>query len=128
MCRFHHCALPRSGANSFPALIPSSVFTAASNNPVCRTNEVSSHSNHAQIFRYLSHSTCSHPLCCLPLHKGYGVVITWQREKLLLWHSADVPSGLQPSSSTCSHSSERSSSFIWAVRICSSLPRQWWDN
>lgn len=76
VCWFHHCALLCNRANSFPTLIPSAVLMAASNNPICHNNGVSSHSKHTQIFQYLSCSTFSHPLCCLPLCEENGIIIT----------------------------------------------------
>lgn len=57
VCWFRHCALLCSHANSFPTLIPSTVLMAASDNPICRNNEVNSPLRCAQFFRYLSCST-----------------------------------------------------------------------
>lgn len=76
VCWFHHSTLLCIRANSFPTLIPSTVLMAASNNPICCNNEVSSLSKRAQIFRYLSCSAFSHPLCCPPFCEGNGIIIT----------------------------------------------------
>lgn len=76
VCWFHHSTLLCVHANSFPTRISSTVLMAASNNTICHNNVVSTHSKHAQIFRYLSCSTFSHPLCCPPFCEGNGIIIT----------------------------------------------------
>lgn len=47
----HYCAVVLT--HSFPTLVPSAVLMAASDNPICHNNELSSHSKHAQFFCYL---------------------------------------------------------------------------
>lgn len=76
VCWFHHSTLLCIHANSFPTLIPSAVLRLPQTIPSAVIMKSVVIQKRAQIFRYLSCSTFSHPLCCPPFCGGNGIIIT----------------------------------------------------